>query len=68
MNNENYFKPAKLFKCEKCNLFFFSYSRMKKPTHYKCAGHKTRLATKEEIDKLNQTNKIHLCYNEELTE
>ena len=63
MSEENYLKPAKLFYCEECKVFFFSYSQMKKPTHTKCTGHNTRLATNKEIDQINQTNKIKLQYN-----
>lgn len=56
--------PPKLFFCEKCELFFFSFSKLDKPSHSKCFGHKTRLATKEEIDYINDTNKTHIVYNE----
>lgn len=58
--------PPKLFFCKVCKVYFFTFSKMKKPTHSKCTGHNTRLATKQEIDEINKTNKTKLCYNEEL--
>jgi hypothetical protein len=56
----------KLFLCLKCNVYFFSYSLLEKPTHSKCTGHNTRLATKQEIDAINKTNGTHFIYNEEI--
>jgi hypothetical protein len=56
-------KTPNLFFCEKDKEFFFSYSKLKKPTHSKCTTHNTRLATNKEIDELNKTNKTNYPYN-----
>jgi len=59
-------QQPKLFLCEECNVYFFSVSKMNKPTHSRCFGHKTRLATKAEIDQINQANKTCFIYNENI--
>lgn len=61
-------EQPKMFYCEKCKVYFLSTSQMEKPTHPKCFGHKTRLATKEEIDEINRVNKTSFIYNEPLKE
>lgn len=50
----------KLFFCKQCKVFFFTYSKLDKPTHSKCFSHKTRLATIEERHKI-----ININYNKE---
>jgi hypothetical protein len=56
-------EQPKLFCCDKCDMFFFSISKLQKPTHPKCFGHKTRLATKKEIDQINKVNNTSFIYN-----
>lgn len=56
-------KMPKLYLCENCKMFFFSTSQLEKPTHPKCFGHRTRLATNQEIDEINRINKTHFNYN-----
>lgn len=48
--------PPKLFFCEKCKVFFYSNSKMIKPTHPLCKGHQTRLADENEIKKIAKQN------------
>jgi hypothetical protein len=60
---ENYPTQPLLFYCEECKLYFFTTSKMKKPTHPKCFGHKTRIATDEEIDAINEFNNTQYAYN-----
>lgn len=55
--------PPKLFLCKKCNVFFFTFSKLKKPTHSKCASHNTRLATQQELDEINKINGTHFVHN-----
>lgn len=62
MNNDLPKKP-KLFLCNKCKQFFFSNSKLIKPTHSICTTHNTRLATNKEIDELNKINKTNYPYN-----
>lgn len=57
-------KQPKIFLCNNCKVFFVTFSQMQKPTHPKCFGHNTRLATNKEIDELNQKNKTSFCHNE----
>ncbi len=56
-------EPPKVYLCHKCQVYFFSFSSLQKPTHSKCAGHNTRLATDNEIDMINKANNMHLAYN-----
>jgi len=55
--------PPKLFLCNSCKVYFFTFSEMNKPTHPKCHGHNTRLATKKEINEINKSNGIHFIYS-----
>lgn len=50
--------PPQLFFCEKCKVYFFSFSEMDKPTHSKCFTHETRKATKKEIKEINKANNL----------
>lgn len=56
-------KQPKLFKCKKCDVFFYSFSTLDKPTHSKCFGHDTLLATNDEIDQLNKIHNSNIAYN-----
>ena len=49
--------PPKLFRCKKCNVYFYTFSTLEKPTHYKCHGHNTILTTKEEMKEIKQANR-----------
>jgi len=50
--------PPQLFFCEKCSVYFYTTSKLEKPTHSKCAGHKTRIVYEYEKDVLMIINKI----------
>ena len=50
--------PPKLFLCEKCKEYFYTFSKLKKPTHPKCFSHKTRLATQNEKESVGIINDI----------
>lgn len=50
-------KPPRLFYCNKCRVYFYSFSDLDHPSHAKCKGLKdNRLATKEEIQSLKEAN------------
>lgn len=35
--------PPQLFFCEQCQVYFYSNSKLERPTHTTCKGHKTEL-------------------------
>ncbi len=51
-----YPSPPKLFYCQKCKVYFYSYSRLSKPTHVRCKGHNTRLADEKEKQYIEKVN------------
>ena len=51
--------PPKLFLCEKCQVYFWSFSKLIHPTHSKCHTHETRMCTpKEYSDIVNGSPKL----------
>lgn len=48
--------PPQLFYCGKCQVYFYSFSELEKPTHPRCKGHNTRIATQTEIDYVKKVN------------
>jgi hypothetical protein len=49
-------QPPQLYKCNKCQVYFYTYSQLLKPTHVRCHGHNTRQATQEEIEWIQKVN------------
>lgn len=54
--------PPKLFFCNKCKVYFFTYSKLDKPTHPKCRGHNTRIGTIKELQEINKINNTNFIY------
>lgn len=46
----------KLFYCKKCGVYFYTNSKIEKPTHPRCKGHNTEQASEAEkkyVEKVN---------------
>lgn len=56
MENKQVPQPPKLFMCNKCQVYFYTWSEMKKPTHPRCKGHNVREATPQEIEWVKKVN------------